>query len=57
MIKVTDKTGAVHEYTGDGEEASFETEDLTNNLVIDSPSRYAVFAAGEWIKAEIEKCL
>ena len=48
MIRVTDVAGNVHEW----EDGDFHTEDVGNNLVVETPSTFAVFAEGQWIKAE-----
>lgn len=50
MIKVTDVNGEVHDY--DDANGEFETEDMTNNLVVQTAAVYAVFAAGQWLKCE-----
>jgi len=49
MILVTDATSGVHTFAGDGD---FHTEDLTNNLVVQTATRYVVFAEGKWMCAE-----
>lgn len=49
MIIVTDSSGNGHVFNGD---CDFHTEDMTNNLVVESDTRYAVFAEGKWISAE-----
>lgn len=48
MIRVIDVTGGVHEWP-DGE---FHTEDMGNNLVIETKGSFVVFAEGKWIKVE-----
>jgi hypothetical protein len=47
-VKVTDIDGAVDTYTG---EAELETEDITNNLVIESETEYVVYNSDRWHKA------
>jgi hypothetical protein len=53
MITVVDCNGYEHHFA-DGE---FHTEDAGNNLVVECSDRYAVFAEGQWIKAEKLQCL
>ena len=48
MIRVIDSNGGIHEFS-DGD---FHTEELTNNLVIETDESYAVFADGKWIAVE-----
>jgi hypothetical protein len=48
VIRVTDVTGMVHEY----EDGDFHTEDVGNNLVVEANGAFAVFAEGQWVKAE-----
>jgi hypothetical protein len=48
MISVTDIHGAVHDY----DEGDFHTEDVGNNLVVEGRDYFAVFADGQWVKAE-----
>jgi hypothetical protein len=51
MILVIDCDGNVHEFPG----AHFHTEEMTNNLVIESDDTYAVFADGKWIAARKDR--
>lgn len=53
MIVVTDVNGEVHEYHGD--ELAFETEDITNNLLVTTEDTAALFAAGQWRKLEMNR--
>lgn len=57
MIRVQDADGMIHEYDDGGAEGggSFETEDVTNNLVIDVPEKYVVFADRKWVKVEQDR--
>jgi hypothetical protein len=48
-IRVIDSDRGVHVYHGDGD---FHTEELTNNLVIQTETQYAVYAEGKWVLAE-----
>lgn len=50
MIRVIDEIGTIHEYPESDSE--FSTEEMTNNLIVETPTHYAVFAEGKWIKAE-----
>lgn len=54
MIRVTDVTGEEYTYDDGGENGTggFKTEDIHNNLVVETEKLYAVFAEGKWIKAE-----
>lgn len=52
MIRVIDTTGAQHVFDGDGD---FHTEDMTNNLVVETEDRYAVFADRQWVAAVKER--
>jgi hypothetical protein len=45
-IRVIDSDRGVHVYHGDGD---FHTEELTNNLVIQTETQYAVYAEGKWV--------
>lgn len=54
-VVVTDINGEEHVYDGEGEEVSFETEEVCNNLVVESPTKFTCFAAGRWHKVEMDK--
>lgn len=49
MIRVHDCRGEIHEYDGDGD---FETEDVTGNLIVTTPTHYVCFADKKWVLAE-----
>lgn len=49
MIRVIDTAGNHHSVPGDGD---FHTEDVTNNLVVETDRSYVVFAEGQWVMAE-----
>lgn len=50
-IRVTDYNGDVDIYEDDGT-ASFDTEQVTNNLCITTTEKFVVYAEGKWTKAE-----
>lgn len=53
MIRVTDINGCVHEY--DGQDLEFESEDVTGHLLVTSSTKAALFAAGCWLKMEMDR--
>lgn len=51
MIRVIDVNGTIHTF----DDGDFHTEELTNNLVVETADHYAVFADGKWIAVEKQR--